>query len=39
MSKRVERPGVRAGYDRRAETYDATPNPLVSLDRRYTLAA
>jgi SAM-dependent methyltransferase len=39
MSKRVERPGVRDGYDRWAETYDATPNPLVSLDRRHTLEA
>ena len=37
--KRIERPGVRAGYDRWAATYDATPNALVSLDRRYTLAA
>ncbi len=39
MSKRVERPGVREGYDRWSETYDATPNPLVALDRRFTLAA
>ncbi len=39
MAKRVERPGVRAGYDRWAETYDATPNPVVALDRRHTLAA
>ncbi len=39
MSKRVERPGVREGYDRWSETYDATPNPLVSLDRRHTLPA
>lgn len=38
MSKRVERPGVREGYDRWAETYDATPNPLVALDRRVTPA-
>jgi SAM-dependent methyltransferase len=35
--KRVERPGVREGYDAWSETYDATPNPLVSLDRRFTL--
>jgi SAM-dependent methyltransferase len=35
--KRVERPGVRGGYDRWAETYDETPNPLVALDRRHTL--
>ena len=39
MSKRIERPGVRNGYDRWAETYDMTPNPLVSLDRRHTLQA
>ena len=39
MSKRIERPGVREGYDRWSETYDATPNPLVALDRRVTLAA
>ena len=37
MSRRVERPGVREGYDRWAERYDATPNPFVSLDRRHTL--
>jgi SAM-dependent methyltransferase len=34
---KVERPGVRAGYDRWSETYDQTPNPLVALDRRHTL--
>lgn len=39
MAKRVERPGVRDGYDRWAGTYDATPNPLVALDRRVTLTA
>jgi SAM-dependent methyltransferase len=37
--RRVERLGVREGYDRWAQTYDATPNPVVSLDRRYTLLA
>jgi SAM-dependent methyltransferase len=36
---RRERPGVREGYDRWSETYDATPNPLVALDRRHTLRA
>jgi SAM-dependent methyltransferase len=36
MTRRVERPGVRAGYDRWSETYDATPNPVVALDRRVT---
>ena len=38
MAQRVERPGVREGYDRWSETYDATPNPIVAVDRRYTLA-
>jgi SAM-dependent methyltransferase len=37
MRKRVERPGVRAGYDGWAATYDHTPNPVVALDRRHTL--
>jgi SAM-dependent methyltransferase len=36
MRKRVEHPGVADGYDRWAPTYDATPNPLVALDRRHT---
>lgn len=35
---KVERPGIRAGYDAWAGSYDATPNPLVALDRRHTLA-
>src|SRR6266496_4387946 len=34
---RVHRPGVRAGYDAWAGSYDRTPNPLVALDRRHTL--
>lgn len=38
MAKRVERPGVRKGYDLWADTYDRTPNPLVALDRRYAVA-
>jgi SAM-dependent methyltransferase len=33
----VQRPGVRAGYDEWAGSYDETPNPLVALDRRHTL--
>jgi len=37
MDKKVRHPGVRDGYDEWSETYDATPNPLVALDRRYTL--
>lgn len=39
MKKRVERPSVREGYDRWSESYDATPNPVVALDRRYTIKA
>ena len=39
MGRRVERPGVRDGYDRWSETYDTTPNPLVAMDRRHTLRA
>ena len=39
MTKRVERPHVREGYDRWSASYDATPNPVVALDRRHTLAA
>lgn len=35
--KKVERPRVRDGYDLWSQTYDTTPNPLVSLDRRITL--
>ena len=38
MKKRVLRPGVREGYDRWAEEYDRTPNPLVALDRRHTIS-
>ena len=38
MGKRVERPGVRNGYDLWAPSYDRTPNPLVALDRRYAIA-
>ncbi|MGH7823524.1 MAG: class I SAM-dependent methyltransferase [Candidatus Binatia bacterium] len=37
MKRRIARPGVRDGYDRWSGAYDRTPNPLVSLDRRYTL--
>ncbi len=37
MGKRVLRPGVREGYDRWAEAYDRTPNPVVALDRRHTI--
>jgi SAM-dependent methyltransferase len=37
MGKRVQHPDVVDGYDRWAVTYDATPNPLVSIDRRHSL--
>lgn len=33
----VRRPGVRAGYDSWSTSYDSTPNPLVTLDRRHTI--
>ena len=36
-NKSVHRPGVQDGYDMWAPHYDKTPNPLVTLDRRYTL--
>jgi SAM-dependent methyltransferase len=36
MSRKVERPGPREGYDLWSERYDATPNPVVALDRRVT---
>lgn len=36
---RVERPGVRAGYDLWSRTYDATDNPMVALERRHSLVA
>jgi SAM-dependent methyltransferase len=36
MRKRVEHPSVAEGYDRWAQTYDATPNPIVAIDRRHT---
>ena len=37
MKRKIVRPGVRGGYDLWAAAYDATPNPLVALDRRHTL--
>jgi len=39
VTRRIARPDVRTGYDRWAETYDRTPNPVVALDRRITLPA
>jgi ubiquinone/menaquinone biosynthesis C-methylase UbiE len=35
----VQRPDVRSGYDLWAETYDVTPNPVVAMDARVTVAA
>jgi SAM-dependent methyltransferase len=37
MRKHVRRLEAREGYDQWASTYDTTANPLVTLDRRYTL--
>ena len=37
MRRKGDRPGVREGYDRWSTSYDRTPNPLVALDRRYTV--
>jgi ubiquinone/menaquinone biosynthesis C-methylase UbiE len=37
-NKKVQRLGVRVGYDYWSETYDQSPNPLVALDRRYTIS-
>jgi SAM-dependent methyltransferase len=34
----VQRPDVRSGYDLWAETYDVTPNPVVAMDARVTVA-
>jgi len=36
VRKLVEHPSVAEGYDRWAPTYDATPNPVVAIDRRHT---
>lgn len=35
--KETRRVGAREGYDLWAETYDETPNPVVTMDARYTL--
>lgn len=35
---RIVRPGVRAGYERWAGTYDRTPNPIVAVDSLHTIA-
>jgi malonyl-CoA O-methyltransferase len=38
MAKKIERVEVRQGYDLWAETYDTTPNPVVAMDGRHTIA-
>src|SRR6059058_1785069 len=38
VNKKLSRLGVREGYDLWSESYDQTPNPLVALDRRYTMS-
>jgi len=35
--KKIERVTAREGYDLWSETYDATPNPVVTTDARYTI--
>src|SRR6266545_3808356 len=37
MNRKLSRPGVREGYDLWSESYDQTPNPLIALDRRFTM--
>jgi len=37
-TKRIVRLAARAGYDLWSETYDSTPNPVVAMDSRYTIA-
>lgn len=36
--KKIERVGVREGYDIWSETYDHTLNPVVAMDARHTIA-
>jgi malonyl-CoA O-methyltransferase len=36
-AKKIERLGVREGYDLWSETYDQTLNPVVAMDARHTL--
>jgi ubiquinone/menaquinone biosynthesis C-methylase UbiE len=35
---KIRRVGAREGYDLWAEAYDATPNPVVEMDARYTMS-
>ena len=36
--KKVKRVTVREGYDLWSESYDTTPNPVVAMDARFSLA-
>lgn len=38
MMSDTKRVGVQEGYDLWSETYDATPNPVVAMDARHTIA-
>lgn len=37
-AKKIERVGPRQGYDIWSEAYDTTPNPVVTMDSRHTIA-
>lgn len=37
-AKKIERVGPRQGYDIWSEAYDTTPNPVVAMDSRHTIA-
>lgn len=37
-AKKIERVGARQGYDIWSEAYDSTPNPVVAMDSRHTIA-
>ncbi len=38
IEKKIERVRAREGYDLWSETYDSTPNPVVSMDSRHTIS-
>lgn len=37
-AKKIERVGARQGYDIWSDAYDSTPNPVVAMDSRHTIA-
>lgn len=37
MARTIKRVSAREGYDRWADIYDATPNPVVAMDARHTI--